>query len=153
MTITWLILIIFIRNTINPVKTRIALIILRITTFYIINERVRNSWAPLIFLLIFTGGILIIFIILSSLLPNEKSLKIKPIPLLAIISIPLTTLIRRERNLTRTVKIKWFLQSSWTLIYTIILILAYFLSFIYTLSKNNQPIRSTSCYSKFNFVN
>ena len=41
----------------------------------------------IILYILFVGGILIIFIILASLLPNEKSIKSRTIPIIAGISI------------------------------------------------------------------
>lgn len=132
----------------NPIKIRIIIIFIRSFTFILIRNIIGRRWFPLIFYILFLGGILIIFIVLSSLIPNEKSIKNKlswtTILILALITtaihLPLTNNFRRQ--------LKWFIQSTYNLYIIILLILLYFIRFIYLLSQEKITLRSCFCYNK-----
>lgn len=61
----------------NPVKIRLMLTTISFIIIVIIKEMSGMSWIPLILSMLFTGGILIMFIILSSITPNEPIKKNK----------------------------------------------------------------------------
>lgn len=144
--ILWRILTITIIRTINPIKIRITLVFIRALSFQFIQTQISNSWISLIFILLFIGGILIIFMILSSLLPNEKSLKIKSI-FICLFIIQLILIVSRITYQIIYTQIKWIIQSRASLEFIIILITIYFISFVYILSKNEQTIRSKLCHN------
>lgn len=62
-------------ETNNPVNLSINLIILRTCLIFEIYVMKRERWFPILFYILFLGGILVIFLILSSVSPNEKPKK------------------------------------------------------------------------------
>lgn len=143
--------IIFIFYTIsNPVKISIRLIFLRITIFNSIFLISGIRWFPLIFCLLFIGGILMIFLILSSLIPNEKIKKNKINKNMMLISIIIAILI----NLNWKIKIneiswtqrKIFLINNLNIATITILILIYFLIFIILNIKEKVSLRIIRCH-------
>lgn len=135
-------------SSLNPVKIRIILILLRSTLFRIFYLNNTRSWFPIIYFIIFIGGIIITFVILCAVIPNEKTLKTKKIIFSTIIIIILTFFclqinISRENQIIH--QIKWFFQSRLTFEILILMILRYFLSFIFILSKETSRLRSNLC--------
>lgn len=133
----------------NPVKIRTILVGLRIILFTIMTIYSGNTWFPLIFHLLFSGGILMIFIILSSIIPNEKTKKIK-IKLLTTIILIIRYFNLRKRNIkiSRFQEIKIFLNNRININFIITLIIIYFITFLFILRKENLPIRTIKCYKK-----
>lgn len=133
----------------NPVKIRIILLVLRIVIFFIIALESGIIWFPVLFALLFIGGILIIFIILSSILPNEKRLKIK----IFMMSIPVAIYLSRTSGKIIDIRIsakvsKRFLRSRHTFYFLIIILILYFFCTIRMLCKNEIPMRSCICCEK-----
>ena len=152
-TILWVLTFYLAIKAANPVKMAILLILIRAFTFLLLGIHTSSVWFSIIFLMLFTGGILIMFMILSSILPNEKAIKSKsPATIILIFSalIPLTNPYGLDTLAPST---KWFLASGSTLVGTVALVSRYFLAFVYILSKRNSPLRSDSCQNKENFVN
>lgn len=142
------VIIIFLINSLNPVKIRIILILLRSMLFRIFYFNNTSSWFSIIYFIIFIGGIIIIFIILSAIIPNEKNLKTKKL-IFSIISISLLPFFFTHRNLNGESQIlnqmKWFFKSNLIFEVLILIILRYFLSFIFILSKETSRLRSRIC--------
>lgn len=128
----------------SPIKMIGILIQARAWIFVCIWMWTSSSWMPIIFFLIFMGGIIILFIMVSSILPNEKSEKIKYI---IIFVLPLTFVIElsktiRVRNL---LDFKWFSQMYTNLYFLCLIILLYFFAFIYIISSNFTRINREGC--------
>lgn len=149
----WFTLLVLSMSSANPVKVTILLILMRILNFFIIHVQTASTWFPIIFLIMFTGGILMMFIILSSILPNEPAKKIKNFIIIIVIFIATTPFMAYASRTTFIPSTKWFLTSSPILWGTITLVSAYFLSFITILSKNKSSLRSRTCQRTKNFVN
>lgn len=128
----------------NPVKIMLILLGISSSSFVICYWLGVMSAFVIILYILFVGGILIIFIILASLLPNEKSIKSRTIPIIAGISI-ITWLLRESfKSVTReTVKSAFFSIQIVTM--AVILVLIYFFSFLYVLSRQDQPMRFFLC--------
>lgn len=136
-------IIIFIKN---PVKIRIILIILRLTIFFLIYLRSGIVWFPILFSLLFIGGILIIFIILSSILPNEKRTKIHIMRTIILSNLILFTQHSKiEESLITGKFIKRFLSRNNSFNLLILILILYFFSTITILCKVELPIRSVTC--------
>ena len=136
-------------NSNNPIKSRFLILLATSLIFLTIKLRISDTWYPIIFFLLFTGGILIIFIILSSVLPNEKTKKIK-IRKLFIITIIIVVILnyRKKINIARNLKeIKRFLNSRINFIFILALILIYFFYSINLNTTEEYSIRSFQCYS------
>lgn len=127
-------------ETYHPVKIIIIMTSARITILILARETSGNSWFPIIFFLIFIGGILIVFIILCALLPNEPTNKTKSRKWTLIILLATPSLIYIDTEIST--QIKWFMHSNIVLKIIIILILIYLISFIYVLSKNKNTLKS-----------
>ena len=130
----------------NPVKVRTFILFLRIIIFFTIYFKSSQTWIPILILLLFIGGIIIIFIILSSILPNEKTIKIKNLYLI-ILPIFLAIILKESTFPTEKLntEIKSFLSTGINFYTILLLILIYFLASISILSVEQSPIRSISC--------
>lgn len=137
-------LLIAILKSINPVKIRIILMILRNFLFLYLFLKRRISWFPTIFLIIFTGGILIIFIIVSSIIPNQKPIKFK-VSIIIILTRTIIALIERKntKELTRVFRsLKWNIERIFYIARLTSLIILYFFTFIKILSIEKISMRS-----------
>ena len=129
----------------RPMKLRVMLMMIRRIIFTYIRLKTGSTWFPLLIFLIFIGGILIIFIILCAVIPNEKRKK----EITRIYSIILCTLIfslRGGPQPTRTstqgnIKRVLFRGGFFTII--LILITIYFLVAITILKTIKNPLRLT----------
>lgn len=137
----------FIAHSPHPVKIRIRLVILRLVIFIFIYSKTSRSWYPILFFLIFIGGILMIFIILSSVLPNEKTKKrklgITPIILIFMIRLELASKDFVRENIANAAKIT--LDSSNSIAFLIAAIIFYFFSTLKIVCKEERPLRSHFC--------
>lgn len=131
----------------NPVKTSINVIVIAFLTLLFLRVKTTNRWLRLIFLLLFLGGILIIFIILSSLSPNENSKKMKFYKIIFMLAI--FTFINNPISVSTETKLrlKRFLRERFNMIIIIFLILFYFFTFINITSLSKFPIRTIMCCS------
>lgn len=138
----------FVTKETRPVKLSISLVIIRGIIMLLLNALRGESWFPIIFYLLFIGGIIIIFIILSSVRPNEKMPKLKNYITFAIILSTISTLSYRNQNTCASNILKEVLIRNHNVLSLTALVLVYFLAFIYLISKNKIPLRSTMCYIK-----
>lgn len=132
---------IIILTSINPVKIRLNILIFRILIFISIGKIRRRIWFPIIFLLLFVGGVIIIFIILSSLAPNEKSLKTHIKKFFIYTTTIMPWIIYRDVN-SKIHRLKWIIKSNSNIEILIIIILGYFFSFILIIRTDKLSIRS-----------
>lgn len=131
----------------NPIKTRFLIITL--VGLILINLRIetRSAWFTMLFIMLFAGGILIMFMILSSILPNEKSGKTK-FPKSTSVLILILILITRPKqteNLGEMSQAKRFLSSRVNLIIILAIIILYFFKSIKLNGTENLSIRSLYC--------
>lgn len=135
-----------IRNSNNPIKARFFILTAAGAILFITRSNTGIVWIPLIFFILFTGGILIIFIILSSVLPNEKTIKIKYSKVFTAITIILIWPLRKnlETNLISR-RVKRFISSGINLIFIMRVIIIYFFISININSIERTSIRSIQC--------
>lgn len=131
----------------NPVKTSLAILGVRVFIFLQMRILSGTSWVPVLMVLLFMGGIIIMFIILSSVLPNEKRIKVKNYwvfaPILAIAVIGWNW----ERGVNPSPRrYKRFLSSGNNFWIIIILIITYFISGLRVLRTEDTPMRTLYCY-------
>lgn len=127
----------------NPLKISVWLILIRSIVFYVSHLIMGITWIPIILFLLFIGGILIIFIILSSLIPNEKSKKAKFIIIPMIIFFVCGITLTKVSNSIINYELKWSIVRRINIIRLIIIVLIYFLRFIYIISVENIQIRNS----------
>lgn len=135
-------------NSLNPVKICMLIIILSISTFYMIFNMRGRAWFPMILLIIFVGGIIMMFIILSSTIPNinikKGRLTLTILTIFFFIQISTT-----KRGATEVLnRSKWVFQSNHNISFMVLLILIFFFSFITIISKEKFPLRSVTCHYK-----
>lgn len=141
----------------NPLKIRVLILVTTIIIFLKIRIEAGRSWFSSIITILFAGGILIIFIILSSLQPNEKIEKLKFkifIPLLIrllILELKLNNITKNEYN--NNLNLKSFFISIGTAIISNMIIFLYFLVFIKVAEKEKNCIRGVTCYIINKLVN
>jgi hypothetical protein len=132
----------------NPIKTRFFILISAGLIFLVLKIETGIVWIPLIFFLLFTGGILLIFMILSSVLPNEKTIKIKfskvRILVLALVAIIPRSFIRGGKEELES-HIKRFLSSGTNIILITRIILLYFFNSIQINTTEEYSMRSLQC--------
>lgn len=137
----------------NPVKIGFILICTRTLLLYWMAIERGGTWFPLIIYLLFIGGILIIFLILSSLLPNEKSQKNKISLWITLVLILLgfyfaPMLGHPKRIQDSALGIKRAITSRLNIITIGMIILLYFLIFVSIISRNKSPLRINMCRKK-----
>lgn len=102
-------------------------------------------WYPLLYFLIFIGGILLIFIILSSILPNEKNkISIKSLIKFAFFLPIIFLLLIKKESIILRVRIKTtkaILDSRRRSLFLILAMLIYFFGAIILISEEEAPIR------------
>lgn len=136
--------------TINPVKIASILVLVGSRLFCYLGVTKGSSWLFLLMLMLFLGGIMIVFIIMASLTPNEPSLpsKFRAFALAALFFAS-TAYISGDR----ASQLKWFCISSRNIQIMIMLIVGYFISFIWIVSIEKTSIRtSVSCRVEKFFV-
>lgn len=135
-------------STKNPVKIRVSLLIWSALIFSYIVVTGGSTWFPLILTLLFTGGILVIFIILSTFDPNTKAGKVKDASSLKIViagAICSIMLPQRgvEWELQESAKI--FFREAVTSVVLTALILTYFSVFLNLIRKEKTSIKIFNC--------
>lgn len=134
-------------KTKNPIKIRIFLTLIRIALFSFLSLNKGSCWISIIFYILFIGGILVIFIILSSLSPNESSLKIKTSrTILIILALMKIQAIKMQPIEIIQALIKNSLRNWPIIIIVRSLIIIFFFSFLMILSREKTSIRSTICH-------
>lgn len=134
-------------KSMNPIKVRISVLIARAIIFLIMRTITGTSWFPLVLIVLFIGGIIMIFIILSSILPNEKRLKRKFALVIILTSIILLT--SRSWALTAervSFNRKIYLSRRINFFVVMAIILFYFLARIRVLRSEKTPMRRVTCY-------
>lgn len=134
-------------NSNNPMKIRFSILLGSSIIFLLIKIKTGSVWIPLIFFILFTGGILMAFIILASILPNEKIMKLKTSKIFFLILI-MTTLITYTKMLgveNIAPQIKSFISTSLTLFLIVSIILIYFFGSVNLNARREYSIRSVNC--------
>lgn len=133
-------------TTINPIKIARGLLAARVFMAMTIQITLGIRWMPIIYILLFTGGILITFIILSSLIPNEK-FSIKIISPALILTATILTYGQKHKStqIEPPILIKWTAERHYTSLFVIALVLAYFLAFLNVTYSDKTPLQSRTC--------
>lgn len=134
-------------TSVNPVKIRIRILRISVLLFFSMAVSSGDSWIPLLLTILFMGGIIIMFMILSSILPNEKTIKNKKISYLIIFAMftSLSVFWKVGPMFGRT-EIKSFLSSRANFCVLAILVLLYFFRRIGIIASEERPIRSLQCH-------
>lgn len=140
----------------NPVKISVITLLVALRIFICITVQTGRRWIRVISALLFRGGILIMFMILSRFHPNETSSKInfKNVLTIAIIVSPIGWL--RRGSIIRTQRggsMKIFYQEARTRIVLTLLIIIYFIVFLKILRKEKARIRLILCQEACKLVN
>lgn len=130
-------------NMRNPVKIGMMVITLRALILRSTVKITGEVWIRVVIFLLFMGGILVVFIVVSALAPNENPKKIKKINLLIalIVSSLLSfsgvgTVVKTRREVIKTsVVSRWFLRM------VLILMSLYFFIFLIVINKDRMSLR------------
>lgn len=134
-------------KAVNPIKTRVSILVTGAVILQISRRHSGTCWITILILLLFMGGIIIIFMILSSILPNEKTIKIKnPIILIWILALTLIYWRAPIEGGSIGERTKSFLSSGQNFYVIITLILIFFVGRMRTLRSERTPMRSLTCY-------
>lgn len=127
----------------RPVKLIINLLKVCLLISYFLIEARTVSWFPLIYLILIAGGVLIIFIILSSLIPNipMRKTKIRTLLVAIVIAYPWAQI---EAEVTMPSLTAWF-EESVVIAGTTLIMLYYFFAFVKLVGRRNIPLRSCVC--------
>lgn len=131
--------------TLNPMKMIFTMAVLRTLIFIILNISIRVTWIALLLYMLFLGGILIRFIMVASLIPNEKSLNFKPRHFLLVIMVAVTFL-TSQQNVAEIFYAKNILLRDLNIILMVRIILIYFLIFIEVITQTKRPLRTSYCH-------
>ena len=150
------VLIFLIYFSFNPVKIGGLVLIYSLFLVMHIYKSSGFSWFPIILLLLFSGGILVVFIMLSSIHPNQEVQKSKlsflPMGTVFILTLIPKTSLDISFKWRRHERLKMFFQEFTRSLILTSVILFYFLIFTKILEKEVRCIRLTLCYGKSNFV-
>nr|YP_009228529.1 NADH dehydrogenase subunit 6 [Epitrimerus sabinae]ALK03792.1 NADH dehydrogenase subunit 6 [Epitrimerus sabinae] len=127
----------------SPVKLIMNLLKVCLLISYFLMEASTVSWFPLIYLMLMAGGVLIMFMILSSLMPNIPMGKTKMSTLLVamVIAYPWAQI---EAEVTMPSLTAWF-EESVVMAGTTLMMLYYFFAFVKLVGSGNIPLRSCVC--------
>lgn len=128
----------------NPLRFSLKISILAVITFFL-TRLLTSSWFPIILIILILGGILVVFSILSALIPNEKikKEKIKIFFFRATLGTLFTVVKFTQENVIKFNKS--FIEETPVFFLVLILILFYFFSFIYFLRLGENRIRKFLC--------
>lgn len=128
----------------NPMKIIYLLMCIGFNLFTLIYCLVGSSLFPVIILIIFIGGILIAFMIVTSILPNEP-LKKNTASNITAIRLLLIVVFIVAPNQAATYKYKSIFLRNINTIIIVIIILAYFIGFIYLIYTTKITLRTFFC--------
>lgn len=130
----------------NPIKSAIILIIIGVSIFSMSRLYTGKRWIPLVILILFTGGVLIVLIILSSIIPNRhpgKDLKILVKLRILIRIILLLILFNFETSNQNQSMLKQIIIRKNRIYLMTLMIIMYFAGFLMILSKDKISMRTT----------
>nr|YP_009228542.1 NADH dehydrogenase subunit 6 [Phyllocoptes taishanensis]ALK03805.1 NADH dehydrogenase subunit 6 [Phyllocoptes taishanensis] len=129
------------KYSMGPMKLAVNLLIMSVLLMTLLSMKMGLSWLSLVYVMLFTGGILMMFMILSSFLPNEKSTKLN-VSTLAL-AIPFMVSIQNldPSDILPTTTMKWVLEASSTSISLMAIMLLYFVAFLENVSSDKLPMR------------
>lgn len=133
-----------ISTALNPIKTIFLMMLISLCSILTLRLQITTSWGPIVIFLMFMGGILVRFIIIASILPNEKSIKIKFARRILLV-IPLAFLTNYPDTESVSFIIKTSIYSITNLTIFLPLICFYFLVFILLISQTSAPLRTIDC--------
>lgn len=135
----------------RPLPLAFALFLCTLTRITLASFSRSSTWFPIVTLMLYLGGILVTFIVLCSLTPNQKIKKIK-FPNIAAATIAIIVLYFAEKNLKLPEEpvstVKTFLEEAPIFISAISIILLYFLRFSKVIGERWGPIRTLWCFQK-----
>lgn len=135
-------------GTKSPIKLCALLILSSRLNFLNLSIFTGIRIISLIFIIIFLGGIILIFIILCSILPNRVSRvkKDKKALLFIFLTISRLMVISTPKNPQNTYPmLKWFLESGNNTLIVTLIILLYFTLFNKTINDKQGRIRTLEC--------
>lgn len=130
----------------NPIKIAIRILIIRSLVFIKLIILRGNIWIYSIIFLLFMGGILVLFIIISSLIPNSKRKKYSWRRTRLIIVLRRPLILTQETRETLFINLKWTLINKNILMFFRLIISCYFFCFLELVKKLKTPIRSYTCW-------
>lgn len=129
-------------KTLNPVKIATIVALSGSIIFCYLRITKGTSWIYILILILFLGGIMIVFMIISSLAPNEPSLPSKSTFWISIVTlIAMITQVSRDGRR----QMKWFAMSTQNIRFIVIMVLRYFVVFIWIVSMESCSMRTWSC--------
>lgn len=135
----------------NPLNFSVKLTFLTIVLFfhlYILTSR----WFPLILSMLILGGILVIFSVLSSLIPNEKIVKEKYLFFFFRLILRIFLFLLEKLNYFPIFKMnKSFIEEYRIFFLIISIILFYFFRFVSIISLQEGSMRKFTCFKKIKF--
>ena len=138
----------------NLLKLSLTLLMVSSLIFFRIALICGSTWMPTIFFLLFMGGILVLFILISSILPNErmnKSYLSKSVLMVGTVWVFLDSQSVDASRFSET--LKTLLESSNNLSWAVILMGRYFMVLLLSLCKKERPLRTYLCHNEDNLVN
>lgn len=146
LTITTLFIFLGAARTFNPLMLALILFLATISAIALAVLRTGIVWFPIIVIILFLGGVLVTFIILCSLTPNEKfNTKIKSGLILALVYVLYPISARRTQGIEPSISIKSFIDDAPIFATALFLMSLYFLRFNKVLGRREGPIRTLWC--------
>lgn len=128
----------------NPIKILALMSRISLLLAHWMIMCLRTTWPPLILLLLFLGGILVRFIVVSSILPNQKTYRGPSVGVLSMVSIGMACLSFPTKRMD-VVLLKATLYAGGNISFFLLIIIAYFFIFLAVTSGIKKPLRTRFC--------
>lgn len=138
-----LISLVILKKIINPIKIGMVILIAGAIILILVASDTGNVWTSSIIFLLYLGGILVVFIVISSVAPNEKPKKVKRLLVITFLLASIFLRISNKETLESLVSQSKARVSSGALILAIILLMSsYFFIFLSVVREGKTSIRT-----------
>jgi len=131
-------------NILSPIFLCVCLVAYSAALLVSLNLIGCGRWLAAILFIVFSGGVLIMFMILSSLEPNLAPSK-RNTPLLLLTAMVPINMMEPKFNSIKVLELKWQYVEDWSIMFFFIIIGYYFFSFIKFLSHKKFCLQRNIC--------
>nr|AQQ72868.1 NADH dehydrogenase subunit 6 [Leipothrix sp. 1 XFX-2017] len=122
----------------NPMKMLALMSSMSLLLAHWMMMCLSTTWPPLILLLLFLGGILVSFMVVSSILPNQKTYSGPSVGVLSMVSMGMACLSFPTKSMD-VVLLKATLYAGGNMSFFLLMIMAYFFIFLAVTSGMKKP--------------
>nr|YP_254680.1 NADH dehydrogenase subunit 6 [Leptotrombidium pallidum]BAD99500.1 NADH dehydrogenase subunit 6 [Leptotrombidium pallidum] len=109
----------------SPMKVLLTILFIAWNICLVMLDKGQNFWVPIFIIMLFNGGLMVLFIFSVSMIPKEKSENFSNIPLFLSM---LTLLVFMNFQMEIKVIGEFFFQNWWMMVFGTIMMLIFFMS-------------------------